>query len=66
VNVDTGAFRALTDQVAELAAQVAGLARRNAIDDAVIEAERARAVAEDRAARPRRRGHLRPVGDDAS
>jgi hypothetical protein len=66
VNVDTSAFQALTDQVAELAAQVAELARRNTINDAIIEEERARAVAEDRAARPRRHGHLRPVGDDAS
>jgi len=67
-------WQALTDQVGELAAQVGELARRHQVSDAVIEAERARAVAEDRASRPasrrpasrRGRGHLRPVGDGAS
>jgi hypothetical protein len=52
VNVDTGEFRALRAEVAGLAAQVAEMARRDAINEAVIEAERARAVDEYRASRP--------------
>ena len=51
MNVE-GELRALRAEVAELAAQVGSLARRAAIEDAIIEAERERAVDEYRASRP--------------
>jgi hypothetical protein len=73
VNVDAAEFRALRAELAGLTRaameSLSVIARRCVVDEAVIEALCARAVEQDRAARPaarRRRGHLRPAGDDAS
>ena len=76
MNADTGAFRALTAEVARLAEQVRGLAQREIAVEAVFQS-RYQAGQDDlrrpvgkparaRAGRPRRgdRGHLRPVQGD--
>jgi hypothetical protein len=73
VNVDTGSFTALRDQVAELAAEVAELREAVVFTTALGEAieaqgyERGRESVLGRQAglRPRAR-HLRSVGGDAS
>jgi hypothetical protein len=68
VNAGAAEIRALRAEVAELAAltrtladSLGAIARRRALDEAVIEAERDRAVAEDRAARPAARRRREPL-----
>jgi hypothetical protein len=59
---DAGAPLAVTaSQAVGALEDLAAMARCLDVGEAVIEAERARAVAEDRAAWPRGRGHLRAV-----